>query len=62
MKLAALLLTLAAGGLVTAWTRGDDPVCLQCEPYADHCRACKDCTKCHWCSVKGGTCSVCLEK
>jgi|GEM_PF-6441766 len=33
----------------------------QCEPYADHCRACKDCSKCYWCSVKGGRCSVCLE-
>lgn len=35
---------------------------LRCEPYADHCRACKDCTRCYWCHTKGGTCSVCLEK
>lgn len=33
---------------------------LCCQPYADRCPACKDCTACHWCSVKGGTCSVCL--
>lgn len=34
---------------------------LHCEPYADHCRACTDCSACYWCHTKGGTCSVCLE-
>lgn len=37
------------------------PMAAVCDPYADKCPACKDCTKCHWCSQKGGKCSTCLE-
>jgi len=33
-----------------------------CEPYAEHCRACKDCSACKHCSVLGGKCSVCWER
>lgn len=63
MKLTLSIAT-AAIGLLTgmAWQAGERSCCLTCQPYADKCLACKDCSKCHWCSVKGGTCSVCLEK
>lgn len=33
-----------------------------CQPYADKCPACVDCSQCTWCAKKGGTCSVCLER
>jgi hypothetical protein len=33
-----------------------------CEPYAEVCRHCSDCSRCRHCSVIKGTCSVCAPK
>lgn len=34
------------------------PAPHQCQPYALHCPACKDCSKCRWCNSGQGSCSV----
>lgn len=33
-----------------------------CQPYAEKCVNCADCTACKHCSVNKGWCSVCFKK
>lgn len=57
------LLSLAALAVLAAPpVEGPRPRPGQCDPYAEVCRACKDCTACGHCHVKGGKCSVCFKK
>lgn len=64
MRTLSLLLCLSS--IAALWPADDvsltGPSCAWCQPYADHCTACKDCSACTWCSKKGGKCSVCLER
>lgn len=60
--LLALAITAAATvGLVTSQAK---PECCmgRCNPYAERCLACKDCTACVACSVERNQCSVCRPK
>lgn len=61
MKLLLITLafaTAAAAGVMVAKRRPVGP----CEPYAEVCRHCTDCSTCKHCAVKGGKCSVCFKK
>ncbi len=60
MKL-TLILPLLLGAVVIAAVpkkRAIGP----CEPYAEVCRHCTDCSACKHCSKDGGKCSVCFKK
>ena len=51
-----LLLALTIGYAVSR------PRFLACDPYAEKCLACKDCTACYQCSKVRNECSVCRAK
>lgn len=65
-KLAVIIAAVSAGLLpLVAWDyqRGELPKCgLYCQPYAEHCPACKDCTKCRACATELNRCSVCRDR
>lgn len=62
MKLALLLaLAAALGAGALALPKAKRPGPRRCDPYAEHCPACKDCSACHHCHVLGGKCSVCFH-
>lgn len=59
--LASVGLLLSVIGLTLSAPAKKKPV-GPCEPYAEVCRHCTDCSKCKHCAVIGGKCSVCFKK
>lgn len=57
MKTLLFPLCLAVATLAGVKTKPVGP----CEPYAEVCRHCTDCSKCKHCT-NGGKCSVCWKK
>lgn len=56
--LLAILLLLGIGaGMALSRTRF-----VRCDPYAEKCPACKDCSACVACTKERNRCSVCRDK
>lgn len=57
-----LLLALCLGMKIQKDFPSQPESVTMCQPYAEKCPACKDCTQCKHCSIIGGKCSVCWTK
>lgn len=60
MKLLAALTCL--GALAAMLSPRPETAVKRCDPYAEKCPACVDCTACKACNTERNRCSVCRDK